>query len=86
MKEMFTWGVLVYNRNSVREKSMFRIQRSKNKIHQELIKRKLETIRSHYLRNQEGGQYKVWDVLTFAFLTGNSRYKMNYSPLHQRLI
>ena len=81
-----TWGILIYNRNSTREKGLFRIQRSRNTISSRLIKKKREIIKSHYLRVSNNTPYRMSDMLHFAAYSKTDRYKNDYSPLHQKLI
>lgn len=32
IKELLTWGILIYNRNSIKASGLFKIQRSKNAL------------------------------------------------------
>ena len=41
VKELVTWGVLIYNRNTRRDGQMYKMQRSKNNIVKQLAKKKI---------------------------------------------
>jgi hypothetical protein len=87
LKVLLTWGILTYNRNSSRvNPGMYRIQRCKNNICKSLIAKKIEVIKSHYLKTREGGKYRVKDILAFALMTNDQRYGSSYTMLHQKLI
>ena len=86
MKELLTWGILIYNRNTIRDRKMYRIRRSKNNAIRLLIKKKMDVIKTHYLRSPEGGRYKLVDIVTFALMTKHSRSQYDYHPLHIKLL
>lgn len=50
LKEVLTWGIIVYNKNTVRENSFQSFQRSKNNVYQKIIDKKNELIKIHYSR------------------------------------
>ena len=86
MKELHTWGILIYNRNTVRDGRFYRMQRSKNNAMKQLISKKINIVKSYYTQTPEGGRYRLKDILSFAALTKTSRYKLEHPPLHQKLI
>ena len=86
VKELLTWGILIYNKNTIRDKRMYRIKRSKNNAIRQLIKKKIDIIKTHYLQTPEGGKYRVRDVVAFAHLTKDSHFQYNYHPLHTKLL
>ncbi len=48
---MLAWGILIYNRNSVKDKIMFKIQRSKSNVISKLRDKKMEIINNYFLRS-----------------------------------
>jgi hypothetical protein len=86
---LLTWGILIYNRNSVRASALFKIQRSKNTLNSTTINKKLNLIKSYYLKAGNAGffwHYRLKDVLMFAFFTKPQRPSPYYSVMHQKLV
>jgi hypothetical protein len=86
IKELYTWGILIYNRNSIRDGKMYKIQRSKNNTVQQLIKKKLEIVKSYFTQTKDGGRYRVRDVINFAVLTKNTKNNLERSFIHTKLV
>lgn len=89
MKELLTWGILIYNRNSVKASSLFKIQRSKNALNERTIQKKLNLIKSYYLKPDYAGyfwHYRIKDVLMYAYYTKTDRPRQDYTFMHQKLI
>lgn len=68
---------------------MVPITKSKNKLNLKTLEKKLNILKSHYLKQDlstKGYIYRIKDVLYFAFLTKNDRYRNDYAFMHQKLI
>lgn len=91
MKELLTWGIIVYNKNSVRESTFQSIQRSKNSIYLKIIRKKEEIIRTYYSRSKSitsTTQYRTRDLIHYAhFLrTTNLKALSNYNLFLSHLV
>lgn len=82
LKELLTWGVLVYNRNSNREsRVMCTIQRARNNVVARLVQQKHELVRAHFVNtsNKAGAyRHRSKDVLRLAQCL---RVERNKQPL-----
>ena len=50
MKELFTWGILIYNKNTIRDRKFYKIQRSKNNSINKIIYKKINIVKCFYTK------------------------------------
>lgn len=89
IKELLTWGIILYNKNSVRPKAFVPFQRSKNPLIQKTLQKKLNLLKVYYLKRDLaslGFNYRLRDMLYFAFFSRSERVRNDYGFLHQKLI
>jgi hypothetical protein len=89
MKELLTWGILIYNRNSTKATTLFKIQRSKNTLNERTIQKKLNIIKSYFLKPDYANyfiHYCIKDVIMYALHSKSLRPKHDYSSMHQKLV
>lgn len=89
MKELLTWGILIYNRNSVKATTLFKIQRSKNALNERTIQKKLNIIKSYFMKPEHANcfiHYRIKDIIMYALHSKSPRPKQDYSPMHQKLV
>ena len=86
MKKLLTWGILIYNKNTVRDNKMYKMERSKNKILKELIRKKKQIIHGYYTKTSEGGRYRLKDVIYFAMMSKTMNYRSHFQTLHTKLV
>lgn len=89
MKEVLTWGILVYNKNTVRENSFQSFQRSKNNIYQKIIDKKNELLKIYYSRFRTPLtviKYNKKDIIEFGYCLKTGRTALNNNIFLQKLI
>ena len=86
MNELIAWGVIIYNRNSVRNGMFWQISRSKLRITQRLIQKKIEVVRSLFTERKEGeGRTRFRDVVTLAHILQGLKFGPK-DKMHQHLL
>lgn len=89
MKEVLTWGIIVYNKNTVRENSFQSFQRSKNNIYQKIIDKKNELIKIYYSRFRTPLtviKYSKKDIIEFGYCLKTGRSALTNNIFLQKLI
>jgi len=67
LRELLAWGILVYNKNSFRDKAMFKIKRSRQLVINKIIDRKKQLLRTYFVRNSIYGRYCLRDIIRLAY-------------------
>ena len=66
MRLIICWGILIYNRNTVRDNKMYRIQRNRNNINEKIIHNKKNIIKNYFTKMPDGNRYHLGDIIMFA--------------------
>lgn len=89
MKEILTWGIIVYNKNTVRENSFQSFQRSKNNIYQKIIDKKNELIKIYYSRFRTPMtviKYSKKDIIEFGYCLKAGKTALTNNIFLQKLV
>lgn len=90
MTELITWGIILYNRNSIQNNSFVSFQRPRNNIHKKILEKKWELIKSHYLRLKDTTstiKYNKNDIVLFGYFLQCNPRRINLNNFYlQKLI
>lgn len=89
LKEVLTWGIIVYNKNTVRENSFQSFQRSKNNVYHKIIEKKNELIKTYYSRLRTPlsvMKYNKKDIIEFGYCLKTSKTPLTNNIFLQKLI